>query len=82
MSAQHWGPGPEGIFEDKWALYGTRKDFGLANDLAGQIPQKPKELQDLFMQEAVKYNVLPIDDRGVERYNPAPVWPPHNTHGL
>ena len=75
-------PGPEGIFEDQWALYGTRKDFGLANDLAAQIPQELKELQDFFMQKVVKYNVLPIDDRGVERYNPAPVGLPHNAYGL
>ena len=40
------------------------------NDLAAQNPAKLKELQDLFMKEAVKYNVLPIDDRSIERLNP------------
>ena len=44
-------------------------DFSLANDLAGQNPAKLKELQDLFMKEAVKYRVLPIDDRTIERVN-------------
>jgi arylsulfatase len=41
----------------------------LASDLAAQNPTKLKEMQDLFMKEAVKYRVLPIDDRSVERVN-------------
>jgi arylsulfatase len=57
--------------EDKWELYDTRKDFSLANDLAATNPQKLKEMQALFMKEAVKYSVLPIDDRSIERFNPA-----------
>ena len=48
---------------DRWELYDTRNDFSLANDLAGKNPEKLKEMQDLFMKEAVKYSVLPIDDR-------------------
>jgi arylsulfatase len=59
------------LLEDKWELYDTRQDFSLANDLAAANPQKLAELQALFLEEAVKYSVLPIDDRGVERYNPA-----------
>ena len=58
------------LLDDKWELYDTRNDFSLANDLAAQNPAKLKELQDLFMKEAVKYNVLPIDDRSIERLNP------------
>jgi arylsulfatase len=57
------------LLEDKWELYDTRNDFSLANDLAAQNPAKLKELQDLFMKEAVKYKVLPIDDRSIERLN-------------
>ena len=57
------------LLDDKWELYDTRNDFSLANDLAAQNPAKLKELQDLFMKEAVKYRVLPIDDRVVERVN-------------
>ncbi len=57
------------LTEDRWELYDTRTDFSQANDLAAQNPAKVKELQDLFMKEAVKYNVLPIDDRGIERTN-------------
>lgn len=52
---------------DVWELYNTRADFSLANDLAAQNPQKLAELQALFMKEAEKYHVLPIDDRLLER---------------
>jgi arylsulfatase len=55
--------------DDKWELYDTRSDFSLTNDLAAQNPSKLKELQDLFIQEAIKNRVLPIDDRGLERVN-------------
>jgi arylsulfatase len=57
------------LLEDKWELYDTRADFSLANDLAAQNPAKLKELQALFMKEAEKYRVLPIDDRIFERFN-------------
>ena len=67
-----WEMKPRATLEnDTWELYNTRSDFSLANDLAKQNPAKLKEMQDLFMNEAVKYNVLPIDDRGVERINAA-----------
>jgi arylsulfatase A-like enzyme len=55
--------------DDVWELYDARKDFSLATDLAAQNPSKLKEMQDLFMKEAVKFHVLPIDDRGFERVN-------------
>ena len=54
---------------DTWELYDTRTDFSLANDLSAKNPGKLKELQDLFLKEAVKYSVLPIDDRTLERLN-------------
>ncbi len=57
--------------QDRWELYDTRSDFSLANDLAAKSPAKLKEMQALFMKEAVKYNVLPIDDRSIERLDPA-----------
>jgi len=56
---------------DKWELYDTRNDFSLANNLASSNPAKLKELQSLFIQEAIRYRVLPIDDRSVERFNAA-----------
>jgi arylsulfatase len=66
-----WEANPRAaLLEDRWELYDTRNDFSLANDLAAQNPAKLKELQDLFMKEAVKYKVLPIDDRSIERLNP------------
>ena len=63
-----WEATPRATLEnDTWELYDTRTDFSLVNDLAKQNPVKLKEMQDLFMTEAVKYSVLPIDDRAVER---------------
>jgi hypothetical protein len=56
---------------DIWELYDTTTDFSLANDLAAKNPAKLKELQALFLQEAVKYSVLPIDDRTLERMTAA-----------
>jgi arylsulfatase len=42
------------IANDKWELYDTTKDFSLTNDLSAKMPDKLKEMQDLFMKEAVK----------------------------
>jgi len=62
--------------EDVWELYDAQSDFSLANDLAGKNPQKLTDLQALFMTEAVKYSVLPLDDRTLERLNAALVGRP------
>jgi len=59
------------LADDIWELYKIEDDFSLVNDLSEENPEKLKELQDLFMSEAEKYNVLPIDDRTVERINAA-----------
>jgi arylsulfatase len=59
------------LTEDVWELYNVDKDFSQADNLATQQPEKLKELQAIFMQEAIKNNVLPIDDRRAERFNPA-----------
>ena len=56
--------------KDVWQLFHVAEDFSEANDLAAANPKKLQELQKLFLKEAVKYNVLPIDDRMVERFNP------------
>ena len=56
--------------EDKWELYNTAEDFSCAIDLAAKNPDKLKEMQDAFLAEAIKYNVLPLDDRVYERFNP------------
>jgi hypothetical protein len=52
---------------DTWELYNIDKDFSQAHDLAKKQSKKLRELQDLFMAEAAKYNVLPLDDRFAER---------------
>ncbi len=55
---------------DKWELYNTNDDFSQAQDVAAKYPDKLKELQRLFLAEAEKYNVVPLDDRRVERFVP------------
>jgi arylsulfatase len=55
--------------KDVWQLYHVNEDFSETNDLAAANPAKLKELQELFLKEAVKYNVLPIDDRNYERFD-------------
>src|SRR5258708_30390423 len=56
--------------DDVWELYDTSKDWSQANDLSKQMPDKLRELQRLWVMEATRYNVLPIDDRVVEKMNP------------
>ena len=59
------------IEDDTWRLYHVDEDFSEATDLAGAHPEKLEELKALFLKEAVKYNVLPLDDRSVERFDAA-----------
>jgi arylsulfatase A-like enzyme len=54
--------------EDVWELYDDT-DWTQARDLASQNPEKLAELQRLWLIEVSKYNVLPLDDRRVERFN-------------
>jgi len=56
---------------DVWDLYNVREDFSLSKNLASERPEKLKEMQQLFMEEAEKHHALPIDDRVIERVNPA-----------
>jgi arylsulfatase len=56
--------------EDVWELYDTTSDWTQAHDLAHEHPEKLAELQRLFLIEAAKYNVLPLDDRRMERFIP------------
>jgi arylsulfatase len=46
----------------KWELYNISEDFSQNNDLAARNPEKLKELQTLFLSEAAKYQVLPLDN--------------------
>jgi len=56
---------------DVWDLYNVREDFSLTNNLAEKYPEKLREMESLFMWQAQKYHVLPIDDRTIERTNAA-----------
>jgi len=56
------------IADDVWELYGP-DDWTQAHDLAAEQPAKLAELQQLFLIEAARFNVLPLDDRRVERFN-------------
>ncbi len=64
------------LLEDVWELYDVRNDFSCSNDLAASNPQKLAELQALFLKEAEKYHVLPLDDRLFERFIPELVGRP------
>ena len=57
--------------EDKWELYNIEEDFSLVNDLAADMPEKLKEMQDLFEKEAIANHAYPLDDRLYERFNAA-----------
>jgi arylsulfatase A-like enzyme len=55
--------------DDLWELYAP-DDWTQAHDLAADQPDKLRELQRLFLIEGARYNVLPLDDRRFERFNP------------
>jgi arylsulfatase len=57
--------------KDVWELYDGTKDWTQARNLANQMPDKLTELHLMFAIQAVKYNVFPLDDRLVERFDPA-----------
>jgi arylsulfatase len=59
------------LTSDVWDLYDVGSDFSLTRNLAAEHPEKLTALKALFMAEAEKYHVLPIDDRTIERTNPA-----------
>ena len=56
--------------EDVWELYAP-DDWTQAHDLAAEQPERLAALQRLWLIEAVKYNVVPLDDRSFERFDPA-----------
>ncbi|WP_020672162.1 arylsulfatase [Amycolatopsis nigrescens] len=57
--------------DDVWELYDLERDWSQAHDLAAAHPEKLRELQELFLIEAAKHQVFPLDDRVTERENPA-----------
>ena len=74
-------PRVDDFSKDTWELYNIEEDFGMANDLAAQYPEKVKEMQELWLAEAIKNNVLPIDDRAFERLNPVAAGRPDLMNG-
>ncbi len=57
--------------DDVWELYNVDEDFSQAENLGAKYPERLKELQAIFLKEAERNHVLPIDDRRAERFNPA-----------
>jgi arylsulfatase len=60
---------PDVITGYKWELYNVAADPTQSNDLAAKMPDKLKEMQSLFYQEAAKHNVLPLDNTTLTRWN-------------
>ena len=56
--------------DDIWELYDGSRDWTQARDLSKQMPEMLHKLQRLWLIEATKYNVIPLDDRGTERFMP------------
>jgi len=61
-------PPPDVITGYKWELYNIKEDPTEFNDLAAKMPDKLKEMQDLFYAEAKKYDVLPLDNSTLARF--------------
>ena len=51
--------------QDRWQLFHIDVDRSEAHDLADKHPEKVKELAALWLAEAKKNNVLPLNDYGV-----------------
>jgi arylsulfatase A-like enzyme len=56
--------------DDLWELYDGNSDYSQAHDLAADQPERLAELQRLWLIEATRFNVLPMDDRTAERFDP------------
>ncbi|MGB3184732.1 MAG: arylsulfatase [Ornithinimicrobium sp.] len=67
--------------DDVWELYDGSTDYSQAHNLAAEHPEMLAKLQRLFLIEAAKYNVLPMDDRTSERLEPKMAGRPTLVHG-
>ncbi|MBK9520778.1 MAG: arylsulfatase [Rhodocyclaceae bacterium] len=63
------GTPPDVITGYKWELYNVAEDPTEFNDLAGKMPDKLKQMQELFYAEAAKHDVLPLDNTSLSRWN-------------
>jgi arylsulfatase A-like enzyme len=71
----------QSLLEDPWELYNSNEDFSLSTNVAANNEAKLKELQALFLRDAEKFHVLPIDDRLLERTDAALVGRPSVMEG-
>lgn len=62
-------PAPDVITGYKWELYNVAVDPTEFSDLAAQMPDKLKQMQDIFYAEAAKHDVLPLDNTSLTRWN-------------
>ena len=60
---------PDVISGYNWELYNVKDDPTQSNDLATKMPEKLKQMQDLFYAEAAKHDVLPLDNSSLARWN-------------
>jgi arylsulfatase len=60
-------PMPDVVNGYKWELYNIEKDYSQYDDLAAKMPDKLKEMQEIFLMEATKYNVMPLDNSVMPR---------------
>jgi arylsulfatase len=65
------GTPPDVITGYKWELYNVAEDPTESTDLAARMPEKLKQLQDVFYAEAQKHDVLPLDNSSLARWNSA-----------
>jgi arylsulfatase A-like enzyme len=66
-----WLASDHGLDEDVWELYDVEKDWTQSHDLAADEPERLASLQRLFLIQAARFNVLPLDIRSAERFNEA-----------
>lgn len=59
---------PHPFDDDVWELYAP-DDWSQAKDLASEMPEKVEQMKQLWLIEAAKYSVLPLDDRAAVRFN-------------
>ena len=59
---------PDVITGYKWELYNLNEDVTEYNDLADKMPDKLKQMQDVFYEQAKKYDVLPLDNSTLKRF--------------
>jgi arylsulfatase len=64
-----WDPTDRPLGDDVWELYDGSTDWTQAHNVADQNPEKLAELQRLFLIQAARFNVLPLDTRRYQRFN-------------